>query len=85
MKPVFVAATWVVVINIAAAQEPAPPASRAATPEALRAEIEALKDAQVPWRRIAWKSCLLEGLQEARTQKKPVLVDAFNGEPYGRC
>jgi hypothetical protein len=41
-------------------------AKNAPTPESLRADIDALKAAKVAWREIAWKSCLLEGLKEAR-------------------
>ncbi len=39
-----------------------------ATPDALQAEIKALKAPKVAWREIAWKSCLLEGLKEAGTR-----------------
>ena len=58
-----------------------------ATPEALKAEIEALKAAQVAWREIAWKSCLLQGLKESREKKKPVLLWVFIDRPIddGRC
>lgn len=58
-----------------------------ATPEALKAEIEALKAAKVVWREIAWKSCLIEGLKESREQKKPVLLWIFIDRPVddARC
>ena len=58
-----------------------------ATPEALKAEIEALKVAKVAWREIAWKSCLLDGLKEARAQKKPILLWVFIDRPCddARC
>jgi hypothetical protein len=57
------------------------------SPEALKAEIEALKAAKVAWREIAWKSCLLEGLKESREKKKPVLLWVFIDRPTddGRC
>ena len=38
-------------------------------PEALRAEIESLKPSRHPWREIAWKTCPLEALKEAREKK----------------
>jgi hypothetical protein len=59
----------------------------ASSPEALRAEVEALKAAKVAWREIAWKSCLLEGLRESREKKKPVLLWVFIDRPAddGRC
>ena len=58
-----------------------------ATPEVLKAEIEALKVAKVAWREIAWKSCLLEGLKESRQKKKPVLLWVFIDRPVddARC
>ena len=58
-----------------------------ATPEALKAEIEALKSSKVAWREIAWKSCLLEGLKESREKKKPVLLWVFIDRPMddARC
>ena len=63
------------------------PAKKAPTPEALRSEIEALKAAKVAWRAIAWKSCLLEGLQEARAKNKPALLWVFIDRPIddARC
>jgi hypothetical protein len=62
-------------------------AARQPTPEALKAEIEALRPAKVAWREIAWKSCLLEGLQEARRQQKPILLWVFIDRPAddARC
>jgi len=60
---------------------------KAATPDALQAEIKALKAPKVAWREIAWKSCLLEGLREARAQGKPVLLWVFIDRPIddARC
>jgi hypothetical protein len=70
-----------------AAQEPDKAGKPAATPESLKAEIEALKVAKVAWREIAWKSCLLEGLKESREKKKPVLLWVFIDRPIddARC
>ena len=58
-----------------------------ASPDDLKAEIEALKAAKVAWREIAWKSCLLEGLKESREKKKPVLLWIFIDRPVddARC
>ena len=57
------------------------------TPDALKAEIEALTPAKVGWREIQWKTCLLEGLKESREKKKPVLLWMVGpGEALdGRC
>ena len=60
---------------------------KAPTPEALTADIEALKAAKVAWRAIAWKSCLLEGLKESRARNKPALLWVFIDRPIddARC
>ena len=68
--------------------QPSPvPEKKAASPEALKAEIEALKPAQLAWREIQWRTCLLEGLKEAREKKKPILLWVVGpGEALdGRC
>jgi hypothetical protein len=63
------------------------PAKTADTPEALKAEIEALKVAKVAWREISWKSCLLDGLSESRAENKPALLWIFIDRPIddARC
>ena len=68
--------------------QPSPVAEKkAATPDALKVKIEALKAAKVAWRAIAWKSCLIEGLKESREKKKPVLLWIFIDRPIddARC
>jgi hypothetical protein len=68
--------------------QPSPVAEKQlATPEALKAEIEALKADKVAWREIAWKSCLLEGLKESREKNKPVILWVFIDRPIddARC
>ena len=64
-----------------------PSATPLQTPEALKAEIEALKSSKVAWREIAWKSCLIEGLKESHAKKKPVLLWVFIDRPIddARC
>jgi hypothetical protein len=73
--------------GIAWAQEATGPAQKAPTPNALQAEIEALKAPRVAWREIAWKSCLLEGLRESRAKNKPALLWVFIDRPTddARC
>jgi hypothetical protein len=53
----------------------------------LEADILALRAENPAWRRIAWKSCLLEGLKESRERKKPVLLWIFIDRPIDdeRC
>ena len=57
------------------------------TLEALQAEINGLKAPKVAWREIGWKSCLLEGLREARAKNKPALLWVFIDRPIDdeRC
>ena len=64
-----------------------PPVKEPLTPEALKAQIEALKAPKVAWREIAWNSCLLEGLREARAKNKPALLWVFIDRPTddARC
>jgi hypothetical protein len=67
--------------------QPSSVEKKPATPDALKAEIEALKAAKVAWREIAWKSCLIEGIKESRDKKKPVLLWVFIDRPAddARC
>lgn len=55
--------------------------------DALQAEIKALIAPKVAWREIDWKSCLLEGLREARAKNKPALLWVFIDRPIDdeRC
>ena len=56
------------------------------TPGALKAQIEALRDAKVAWKKVSWRTCLLDALKEARREKKPVFLWVLGGEPAdGRC
>ncbi len=59
----------------------------AASPETIRAAVDELKAPDVAWRRIAWKSCLLEGIREAQKSKKPLMLWVFIDRPVGdqRC
>jgi hypothetical protein len=57
-----------------------------ATPDILKAEIEALRDAKVAWRKVEWRTCLLDALNEAVREKKPVFLWVLGGAPAdGRC
>ena len=62
-------------------------APEAASPEAILAEIEALRVPRVAWREISWRSCLLEGLKESRESGKPLLLWVFIDRPAddARC
>jgi hypothetical protein len=72
-----------VLTGIGAAQQPA---KKATTPDALKAEIDALRPANHVWRAIDWKTCPLEALKAAREQKKPIIAWVFLGVPTDeRC
>jgi len=73
--------------SIGWAEPPTVPAKKPLTPDALKAEIDALKAAKPAWREIAWKSCLLEGLKESRAKNKPALLWVFIDRPIddARC
>ena len=53
----------------------------------LAARIEALKVPDVAWRKIPWKSCVLEGLEESRRTGKPLMLWVFIDRPVDdtRC
>jgi hypothetical protein len=57
------------------------------TAAALRMRIEALRPANIAWRQIQWKSCLLEGLKESREKNKPLMLWIFIDRPVddARC
>ena len=86
-KLAFLGSMAVLLAGAAGGDEFSRPAKKTATPESLKAEIEALKPAKVAWREIQWKSCLLEGLKQSRETKKPVLLWVFIDRPAddARC
>jgi hypothetical protein len=75
----FVGSAW--------ARDTARPTTKPTAPAALEAEIKALQAPKAAWRQIAWHSCLLEGLKEARARRKPVLLWVFIDRPTddARC
>ena len=44
------------------------------SPEVVHFQVQEMKKGDVAWRKIAWKTCLLESLRAARDQKKPVML-----------
>ena len=92
MKATLIAGTAMLIAALAGAaaeqadESATPSASKLATPEALKAEIETLRDARVAWRKIEWRTCLLGALNEAAREKKPVFLWVLGGAPAdGRC
>ena len=65
------------------------PAVKAKTlsPTALRTAVNALKKEDVAWRKITWKTCLLDGLKASREQNKPIILWMFIDRPIDgeRC
>ena len=55
-----------------AAPAPAQEAAIPGEPE-LRAAIDGLRVPDVAWRKIPWKTCLLDGLATAQRAKKPLI------------
>lgn len=62
-------------------------ATSPATEEQLRKDVAAMYQEDVPWRKIAWKTCLLDGLSASREQGKPVVLWVFIDRPIDdeRC
>ena len=88
MNPVTVAACMALLsAGIAWPQDPTKPVQKVPSLDSLKSDIVALKAAKVSWREIAWKSCLLEGLQESRRTNKPALLWVFIDRPTddARC
>ena len=56
-------------------------------PISLKDTILSMKAPNVAWRKIQWKSCLLEGLKESREKKKPLILWVFIDRPAddARC
>ena len=80
MKPIWSIITAVLACT-AIALQPASAVPPNETPEALKKQIEAMRPAGHVWREIQWKTCLLEGLKEARKRNKPVLLWVFIHNP----
>ena len=40
-----------------------------------------MKQEDVAWRKIDWKTCLLDGLRESQKQKKPIILWIFIDRP----
>ena len=53
----------------------------------LEHEALSLKGPDVAWKKIDWKTCLLDGLRESRRQKKPLMLWVFIDRPIDdeRC
>ena len=80
-----IATLFALFASITSAQPSTGPAKKSLTPDALKAEIEALYPAKIAWLEIQWKTCLLEAFAESRAKKKPVFLWVVGqGEGLGR-
>ena len=54
---------------------------------AVQQEITALEKPEVAWRKIAWETCLLDGLKKSRDEEKPIILWVFIDRPIDdeRC
>ncbi len=73
-------------------QKPVPPLEKRSsrqwpTTSAVLAQVKALEMEDVAWRKIPWKTCLIEGLSASREQNKPVMLWIFIDRPIDdeRC
>jgi len=74
-------------IAMASADESAKPNQHPKSREQLLADVESLHVADVAWRSIPWRTCLLEGIRESRQQNKPIILWIFIDRPIDdeRC
>ena len=72
----------------APAAEPNPPhPTSLRSTKQLEAEIASMKVDEVAWRKIAWRTCLLDALRESHNENKPLLLWVFIDRPVDdkRC
>lgn len=53
----------------------------------IRAVVDSLHVEETPWREIAWRTCLVEGVNESRQSNKPLILWMFIDRPIDdeRC
>lgn len=80
MKPAcFVFAAWfAALIQFSAAAD---------SIDSIKQEIAGMKAEGVAWRKVEWRTCLIDGLRESREQNKPVILWIFIDRPIDdkRC
>lgn len=67
-------------------KRPEPPASWISESD-LKSQITEMRVEEVAWRKIKWKTCLIDGLHASRKEKKPVILWVFIDRPVDdkRC
>lgn len=75
--------------NLAAETKNAGPPPRAEQPsyEKVASSVATMKVEDVAWRKVKWRTCLLEGLKASRKQDKPIILWIFIDRPIDdeRC
>ena len=61
--------------------------AEASSADVLRAEVNSLQVEEVAWRKIDWKTCLIDGFNTSRKLNKPVILWVFIDRPVDdrRC
>lgn len=59
----------------------------ARSPEQVRAAVAGLQKADVAWRDVRWRTCLIDGIAESRRTGKPLMLWIFIDRPIDdeRC
>jgi hypothetical protein len=80
----LIAVSW---ITSASADDAAKSAKQTKSREQLLRHVESLQVKDVAWRKIPWKTCLLDGIRESRKQHKPIMLWVFIDRPIDdeRC
>lgn len=73
----FCLLTVLLMTSSVVAQQPAAPPTAAQ----LQGQVNELAADDVAWRRIKWRTCLIEGLNESRKENKPVVLWVFIDRP----
>ena len=84
----LLAGASILLFSIGAAFGQSSPTKAAALSSAdLASRVQALKQEQVAWRKVDWRTCLIQGLKESRLQRKPILLWVFIDRPIDdeRC
>jgi hypothetical protein len=87
----LILACWVLLLGTAAHVSVGPTAEieqqKILSPDQIRSAVTSLRRDDVAWRDVQWKTCLIEGLEESRRTKKPLMLWIFIDRPQDdeRC
>ena len=66
-------------VLVAAIASASPPIQN--TNAEIETRVRAMKKPDVPWRKIAWKTCLLDAIHASKAQGKPIVAWVFIDRP----